>query len=595
MKVFGVTGWKNSGKTGLVERLVKEITRRGVSVSTVKHAHHSFDVDQPGKDSFRHRAAGAREVLLSSRKRWALMHETDDDEEAALADLLAKLEPVDLVLVEGFKRAGHKKIETHRKATSAPLIATEDASIVALAADYAVPEISIPLFDLDDTDSIADFVLADTDLAKHDEGHDEATIGAPRKGLRNDCFALPEGVDWIPVETALETLRARLPIAVGTEAVPFDLLPGRILAVDAVAQRSSPPHANSAVDGYGMMAAVVKSSRTVLPLAEGRSAAGSPFSGHVPQDHAVRILTGALVPSGVDTVVMQEDVALEGGSISFEGTVKKGANIRLAGEDASSGAVALAQGTQISAPQLALMAAVGLGGASVFRRLRVGVLSTGDELLRAGDEAALENTYDANGPMLLSLANAWGYEAVDLGHVGDDISALRQRLNAASNKVDAILTSGGASAGEEDHMSAILNAEGQMFSWRIALKPGRPLALGLWQGVPIFGLPGNPVAAFVCALMFAHPALSAMSGAGWNTPQGFDVPAAFEKRKKAGRHEYLRARLNNAGGVEVFASEGSGRISGLDWADGLVELDQRARDIRPGDMVRYIPFSSFGI
>ncbi|MFT6912014.1 MAG: molybdopterin molybdotransferase, partial [Paracoccaceae bacterium] len=166
---------------------------------------------------------------------------------------------------------------------------------------------------------------------------------------------------------------------------------------------------------------------------------------------------------------------------------------------------------------------------------------------------------------------------------------------AASEKVDVILTSGGASAGDEDHVSAILRAEGQLTAWRIALKPGRPLALAMWRGIPVFGLPGNPVAALVCALIFARPALSVLAGGAWLAPQSFVVPAAFTKSKKPGRREYLRARLNAQGHAEPFGSEGSGRISGLSWADGLIELEDGARTISQGDPVRFLPYSGFGI
>ena len=179
--------------------------------------------------------------------------------------------------------------------------------------------------------------------------------------------------------------------------------------------------------------------------------------------------------------------------------------------------------------------------------------------------------------------------------MGDDRAALRDTLKIAARQVDVILTSGGASAGDEDHVSALLAEAGALSTWRIALKPGRPLALGFWDGVPIFGLPGNPVAALICTLIFARPALSLLAGGCWPAPQGFTIPAAFEKRKKPGRREYLRARLNVAGEAEVFASEGSGRISGLSWADGLVELEDGERRIRPGDPVRYIPYASFGL
>lgn len=187
-----------------------------------------------------------------------------------------------------------------------------------------------------------------------------------------------------------------------------------------------------------------------------------------------------------------------------------------------------------------------------------------------------------------------GEHEVAMGRVGDDRAALRDRLDRASERADVILTSGGASAGDEDHVSALLQEAGAMQQWRIAVKPGRPLALGLWSGTPVFGLPGNPVAAMVCTLVFARPAMGLLAGADWQEPQGFDLPACFEKRKKPGRREYLRARVRG-GLVEVFASEGSGRISGLSWAEGLVELEDGERHIRPGDPVRFIPYGSFGL
>jgi molybdopterin molybdotransferase len=228
----------------------------------------------------------------------------------------------------------------------------------------------------------------------------------------------------------------------------------------------------------------------------------------------------------------------------------------------------------------------------VRARLRVAVLSTGDEIVEPGAVAAEGQIFDANRPMLLSLCAGFGFDPRDMGRVPDDRAAVRGALDAAALDADVILTSGGASAGDEDHISALLRDSGAMQEWRIALKPGRPLALGLWQGKPVFGLPGNPVAALVCTLIFARPAMGLLAGAGWQEPQGFRVPARFEKRKKPGRREYLRARIRD-GQVEVFKSEGSGRISGLTWAEGLVELPDEALHVRPGDPVWYIPFKSF--
>ncbi len=413
--------------------------------------------------------------------------------------------------------------------------------------------------------------------------------------LKNDCFALPPGVDWTPVDEAHDRLRKVLHGVTAVERLPLAEAAGRFLAEDAVARRSNPPAANSAVDGYGFAGAGMGEGVQILPLVEGRAAAGAAFAGSVPAGHAIRILTGAALPAGVDTVVLEEDVTAEAGRIAFHGPLKTGANTRKAGEDVQAGDAVLRAGTRIRAQELAILAATGVHEVAVRRRLRVGVLSTGDELRPVGGQAAAPGEiYDANRPMLLSLVAGWGYAAVDLGHVGDDRAALRGRLDAAAARTDVILTSGGASAGDEDHVSALLTETGTVEVWRIAIKPGRPLALGLWQGVPVFGLPGNPVAAFVCTLVFAEPAFRLLAGGGWRLPAGFTVPAAFSKSKKPGRREYLRARLNADGAAEVFKSEGSGRISGLAWADGLVEIGDGAREIGPGDPVRYLPFTGFG-
>ncbi|SEM77686.1 molybdopterin molybdotransferase [Loktanella fryxellensis] len=414
--------------------------------------------------------------------------------------------------------------------------------------------------------------------------------------LRNDCFAMPQGVTWVPVDAALDRLRAVLHPVTATEDVAVADGLGRVLAVPVTAQRSNPPLPNAAVDGYGFAHAATGDGVQRLPLAVGRSAAGQPFDGALPHGQALRILTGAVLPDGVDTVVLEEDCATDGQTVAFDGPVRAGANTRRAGEDVAAGAQALPTGRMLSPADLALLTALGVARVAVHRRLRVAVLSTGTELVSDPTITAVPHQiYDANRPMLLALLAGWGCEVVDLGHAPDDPAEIADRLDAGALGADAILTSGGASAGDEDHVARLLRDSGTLSSWRIAIKPGRPLALAMWQGVPVFGLPGNPVAALICTLVFARPALLALSGAGWRQPQGFTVPAAFAKRKKAGRREFLRARLNDAGAAEVFASEGSGRISGLSWATGLVELPDAACDVAQGNPVRFIPYAAFGL
>ncbi len=411
--------------------------------------------------------------------------------------------------------------------------------------------------------------------------------------LRNDCFAMPQGAYWTPVSDALDHLQTQLHAVTGTEELPIADAAGRFLAQDVVAARSHPPAPNAAVDGYGFAGPAAAGLQT-FPLVDGRSAAGQPYDGAVPAGQAIRILTGANLPDGVDTVVLQEDVSAENGRVAFHGPLKKGANARDAGEDMLAGAVIMTAQRRLTPADLATITAAGVGLVTVRKRLRVGVLSTGDELREAGASAGPGHIYDANRPMLCATVKGWGYDVVDLGRAPDDRPALRSILDDAASRCDVILTSGGASAGDEDHMSALLEGTGTLALWRMAIKPGRPLALGLWQDTPVFGLPGNPVAAMVCTLIFAHPALQVLGGGAWTAPQGYMMPAGFSKSKKEGRREYLRARLTD-GLVEIFASEGSGRVSGLSWATGLVELGDHAQEVVPGDPVKFLPFKSFDL
>lgn len=412
--------------------------------------------------------------------------------------------------------------------------------------------------------------------------------------LRNDCFALPPGVTWTPVEEALERLRSRLHPVVGVDqSVPLSQVNGRILASDVYAPRAHPPSNNSAVDGYAFAGPLTEVPCT-LPLIDGRSAAGEPYMEQVPEGHAVRILTGAVIPAGTDTVVLEEDCEVKEGRLHLNGTLKAGANARKAGEDIQAQDRILATGTRLTPTQISVLASVGIESVDVYQRLRVGVLSTGDEVKPVGATVTDWQIYDANRPMLSALITQLGYALVDLGHVLDRGEDVEAALARGAEQCDLILTSGGVSAGDEDHVSKTLKAHGDISNWRIAIKPGRPLALAMFRGTPVVGLPGNPVAAWVCALRFGTPAMALLAGGEWFEPQGYLMPANFSKNKKPGRSEMLRARVRN-GQVEVFGSEGSGRVTGLAWSEGLVELDESAQQIEPETPVRFIPYGSFGL
>lgn len=407
--------------------------------------------------------------------------------------------------------------------------------------------------------------------------------------LRDNCFAMPRGVEWAPVDVALDRLRAGLSRVVGSSQIKTDAALGRILATDVTALADHPPFANAAVDGYGFCHGDLPAGDEIkLPLSDGRAAAGQAYAGDVAPGYAIRILTGAAVPMGVDTIILQEDINRDDTHIYFRAGLKAGANTRPQGEDIKTGQTILKQGHKLRPSDLGVLASSGVETVEVYDQLRVAVLTTGTELVDAGAEKTDDMIYDANRPMLLAQIAAWGYTHVDIGILPDDADAIAAALDHAAQSADVILTTGGASSGDEDHISKLLNERANLQTWRIAVKPGRPLALALWNGTPVFGLPGNPVAAMVCTHIFARPTCGVLSGQGWLIPPAIYVPAAFCKNKKHGRSEYLRARLNADGHAEVFASEGSGRISGLSWADGLVALDHGAQEIVQGDFIRYI-------
>lgn len=414
--------------------------------------------------------------------------------------------------------------------------------------------------------------------------------------LRNDCFALPAGAVWTPVEAALADLRARLSPVAAVERVALEAAQGRVLARDVVAGMSLPPADNAAVDGYALAhGSLTPSGEQRLTLRAGRAAAGAPYAGTVGAGEAVRILTGATMPAGTDSVVMDEDADPEDGAIRFGSGLGAGANRRRAGEDIAAGETALAAGTRLGPAQMARLASLGVAEIAAFAPLRVAVFSTGDELAEPGEALAPGRIYDANRAMLLAFARAQGVVALDRGRIPDEARAIRTALADAARGADAVIVSGGASGGDEDHVSRELSRMGAMALWRIAMKPGRPLALGQIDGVPVFGLPGNPVAAFVCFALFARPALLRLGGADWTEPTGYPLVARFPARKKAGRSEFLRGRADGAGGVEKFRSDGSGLIGGLTWSDGLVALEHDRGAVEAGETVTFLPYAGFGL
>jgi molybdopterin molybdotransferase len=410
--------------------------------------------------------------------------------------------------------------------------------------------------------------------------------------LSNDCFALDGGL--LTVAAALAEIEARITPVVGTEMVPLAAAAGRILARDVIATMNLPPHANSAVDGYAVAHADLMPDReTVLPVT-GRAAAGHPLGRSARRGEAIRIFTGAPMPDGTDTVMMQEDCALEDERVRLRPGIKKGANRRHAGEDIAKDETALSVGRRLRAPDLGLAAALGHREVCVFRPLRVALMSTGDEIRDPGAPLPPGAIYDANRVMLAALLAGLGCAVSDFGIRPDREAALADTLAAASADHDLIVTSGGVSTGEEDHVKSAIEGLGSLHFWRLAIRPGRPVALGQVAGVPLIGLPGNPVAVVVTFVVLARPLVLKLAGATPSPPRLFSVRAGFACRKKLGRREYLRASLQREGDAVVavkYPNDGAGILSSIVRSDGLVILEETASELAAGSMVDFLPFS----
>jgi molybdopterin molybdotransferase len=419
----------------------------------------------------------------------------------------------------------------------------------------------------------------------------------PRK-LLDDCFLHDK--DRLRHEEALSILTERLRPVVGTEGVPLAEASGRILAETVTAPRNIPAHTNAAVDGYAFAHGGYDREEGTRFRLGGRAAAGHALASAIGPGEAARIFTGAVMPEGTDTVAMQEDVQLEDGSVFIPGGLKAGANRRLAGEDVRAGATLIEAGARLTPQDIAALAATGAGEVTCYRPLRVAVISTGDELLAPGAPFSEGRVYDANAPMLMALSGLTGHPAHFLGVLPDKAALVRDKLAEAAENFDLVISSGGASRGEEDHIVKAIDALGSLRMWQLAIKPGRPMSFGQIGDNVFLGLPGNPVAVFVCFLLYANPVMTLLGGGKWRAPLRYPVPAGFAlTRRKTGRREFLRGMLAGGGGVQLsvkpYPQDGSGLISSLRASQGLIEIAEEVAAIDEGQPVSFIPYSEFGI
>ncbi|KRT53755.1 molybdopterin molybdotransferase MoeA [endosymbiont of Ridgeia piscesae] len=408
-----------------------------------------------------------------------------------------------------------------------------------------------------------------------------------------DCDHHAAGPKLKPIEEALEFLLQRAKPISDIESIPTGEALGRVLAAPVVSQVTVPPWNNSAMDGYAVRVADLDGERPRLPVSQ-RIPAGACGS-ELELGTAARIFTGAPVPSGADAVVIQEVCEVDGEDVIITECPKPGANIRLAGEDIEQGAEVVAAGTRLAPQHLGLAASVGVAELQVYRRLKVAVFSSGDELVMPGGELGPGQIYNSNQFTLGGLLQTLGCEVVQLGIVEDTFDATCEALSRGAEMADLVVASGGVSVGEEDHVKPAVEKLGSLDLWKIAIRPGKPLAFGHIGETPFIGTPGNPVSLFVTFCVFARPYILRSQGvAGDLQPKEVSAAAAFDWKKAEKRREYARARLvSGAAGelqVELYPSRSSGVLSSVAWADGLVVIPE-GRTFSRGEPVRFIPYT----
>jgi molybdopterin molybdotransferase len=418
--------------------------------------------------------------------------------------------------------------------------------------------------------------------------------------LTDDCFAFSGPL--LPIADMERMIAERVQPVTETASVPLAAARGRVLAADITAPIDLPPFDNSAVDGYAVRHRDLAAQTETTLAVSGRLTAGSATARPIDAGQAIRIFTGAPMPAGADTVFMQEDVRAEGDAVIVPTGLKPGANRRLAGEDVRKGSVVLPAGRRLAVQDVTLAAAVGLTTLDVRRRVRVALFSTGDEIVEPGKPRPAAALYDANRTLLDGMLDRLGASVTDLGILKDDAAALEKAIVAAARDHDLVLTSGGVSTGEADHVRSAVEKVGRLVFWRVAIKPGRPVAMGVIRGaaagdgVAFVGLPGNPVAAFVTFARVVRPLFLRLAGASPEPLTALPVRLAFAYKKKTGRREYVRVALRSGpdGIIEAVKhpQEGAGVITSLTETDGLAELSENTTTVEPGSTVGFLSYAT---
>lgn len=578
--VLGFAAPSGTGKTSLLTKLIPILKDQGLRIGIIKHSHHDFEIDQPGKDSYRLRKAGASPVMLVSPYRCALISELPADREINLADQLAAFpyDELDLILVEGFRHEIFPKIELHRPSLGKPLLYPDDHAIIAIASDQALSTpAALPCLDLNNPHAIADFILH-TFLSSH---------------LVTDiCY--PKKTALLSVEQAWTEIRQAIAPIAEPEIIDLPQALGRILAQNVQSPIDIPPQRNAAMDGYAFASADINTLQAFDLQVVGTAWAGQPYLQPVASGQCVRIFTGAVVPDFADSVIAQEQVIVNGDMVTFPKDCPPYKNIRAAGSDVECHQILIAAPKKLNACDLSLLAAAGVAKISVKRKIKIGFFSTGDELTAIGEPLAYGQIYDSNRYLLAALLSDSNHIVNDLGLVGDDRQQLEQILLTASRQHDVLLSSGGASVGDADFVGETLEKCGQVNFWKLAIKPGKPLAFGKINDCWFFGLPGNPVAVLVTYHKFVKPGLAQLAGCPHADALQLQARCDSPLRKSPGRQEYQRGILSQSADgelvVKLAGQQDSHQLKVASIANCFIVLDADCAGVAPGESVTVEPF-----
>ncbi|WP_274033836.1 bifunctional molybdopterin-guanine dinucleotide biosynthesis adaptor protein MobB/molybdopterin molybdotransferase MoeA [Vibrio parahaemolyticus] len=579
--ILGFAAYSGTGKTTLLEALLPKLTEAGLRIGMLKHAHHNFDVDKPGKDSYRLRKAGASQMLIASRNRFALMTETPEAE-AEFEYLLTRFDEdkLDVVLVEGCKNIAFPKIELHREEVGKPWLYPHDENIIAIASDGGELDSELPQMNINDLEAIAQFVIQYVQEAK-----------APKNKEKEAACCDTLSPAFLSVVQGQEKILSLVNTVSEIEACKIENAYGRVLAEHIISPVNVPQYTNSAMDGYAIRSDDVdRDSYQVVA----EVMAGHAYDQPLQVGQAVKIMTGAPTPLNGDTVVMREQASQEGDKVTFNGAnIKAGQNVRQAGEDLAIGSDVFTAGTRLASPEMGMIASLGFGEANVFRKLKVAVFSTGDEVQAPGTEQKANSIYDSNRFTIMGMLEKLGCEILDFGILEDNEQLMIEALENASAQADVVMTSGGVSVGDADYIKLALDKLGQIDFWRINMRPGRPLAFGQINNKPFFGLPGNPVAVMVSFINFVEPALRKMQGEqGWK-PLKVNAIATENLRSRQGRTEFSRGiyELDDTGRLTVRTTgkQGSGILRSMSEANCLIEISPAIDTVKAGESVTIIP------